>query len=63
MTKVETNYDYIYVMNGSGVDISGSPFTGAELAGLTKAVGGNTVRIRLTSDGSGNAWGFRATVH
>src|SRR5262249_29877798 len=57
----EPGYDYIYVMDGSGNNVAGSPFTGGSLAGRTVAVTGRTVRIRLTSDGSINGYGFRVT--
>jgi hypothetical protein len=61
LTKVESGYDYIYVMNGSGVNIAGSPFTGTTLAGATKNVVGSTVKIRLTSDASVVYYGFKVT--
>ena len=60
-TWVETDYDFVYVMDGNGNNISGSPFTGSSLAGQTKRVTGRTVRIRLTSDGSVTGYGFRVT--
>jgi pimeloyl-ACP methyl ester carboxylesterase len=60
-TQVESGYDYIYVMDGSGNNIAGSPFTGNSLAGQTKTVPGNTVKIRLTSDYSVVYFGFRIT--
>jgi hypothetical protein len=60
-TWVESDYDYIYVMTGAGAPISGSPFTGASLAGRTVRVQGATVRVRLTSDGSLTGYGFRIT--
>ncbi|RMG54966.1 MAG: hypothetical protein D6723_03830 [Acidobacteria bacterium] len=60
-TEVERGYDFIYVMDGSGTNIDGSPFTGTELAGQTKTIPGDTVKIRLTTDGSITYWGFRVT--
>lgn len=60
-TSVESNYDYIYVMDKNGVNISGSPFTGTTLANATKAVTGDTVKIRLKTDGSVTAYGFKVT--
>jgi len=60
-TQVESGWDYIYVMDSNGNNIAGSPFTGTALAGQTKTVLGNTVRIRLTSDGSVTYFGFRVT--
>jgi surface antigen/pimeloyl-ACP methyl ester carboxylesterase len=61
-TWVELNYDFIYVMDGNGTNIAGSPFTGTTLAGQTKSVPGNTVKIRLTSDVNITGWGFRVTA-
>jgi pimeloyl-ACP methyl ester carboxylesterase len=58
-TYVEEDYDYIYVMDGAGNNISGSPFTADLLAGRTVRVTGSTVRIRLTSDDSVNYFGFK----
>jgi PKD domain len=60
-TKVESDYDYIYVMDKNGTNIADSPFTASTLAGATKTVPGDTVKIRLTSDGSMNDWGFDVT--
>jgi hypothetical protein len=60
-TNVEPGYDYIYVMDGAGVQVPGSPFTGDALAGQTLTVPGSTVQIRLTSDSSGTGWGFSVT--
>ncbi len=61
-TKVETNYDYIYVQDKNGVNITGSPFTSTTLAGATKNVPGDTVKIRLTSDSSVVYYGFKVTA-
>lgn len=60
-TNVESSYDYIYVMDKNGTNISGSPFTSTALAGATKTVPGDTVKIRLTSDGSVTYWGYEVT--
>lgn len=60
-TSVEPNFDYIYVMDAAGTNIEGSPFTGTSLAGRTVRVRGSTVRVRLTSDASVTAYGFRVT--
>lgn len=56
--NVEPGFDYIYVMDKDGTNIDGSPFTGTALAGATKSVPGDTVRIRLTSDWSVTSFGF-----
>jgi len=57
-TFVESCCDRIYVMDGNGNQIPGSPFAGGTLAGQTVLVPGNTVVLRLTSDGSDTYWGF-----
>jgi hypothetical protein len=58
-TRVESGFDYIYVMDGNGNNISGSPFTGTILAGQTVTVPGAAVKIRLTSDSSLTFYGFK----
>lgn len=60
-TKVENTFDFIYVMDKNGVNISGSPFTNTTLAGATKNVVGDTVKIRLTTDSSVTFYGFKVT--
>src|SRR5262249_13977708 len=60
-TNVESGYDRIYVMDKSGKNITGSPFTGIALAGATLTVPGDTVTIRLTTDLSVVNWGFEVT--
>lgn len=53
--------DQLFITNGSGVNIAGSPFTGTTLGGQTVNVPGTTVRIRLVSDSRRQAWGFKVT--
>jgi len=60
-TKVENNYDKIYITDANGINITGSPFTYTALAGKTVFVPGNTVKIYITSDGSTNYYGYRVT--
>ncbi len=60
-TETESGWDFIYVMDGAGNQVSGSPFDGTDLASQTLNVPGSTVRIRLTTDGSVTRWGFRVT--
>jgi len=60
-TETESGYDYIYIYDGDDVQISGSPFEGTELASATKTVSGSKVKIRLTSDGSVQEYGFKVT--
>lgn len=50
-------WDILYVMDGDSVNIPGSPFTGADLAGATKTINGDTVKIRLVGP-DGGYWGF-----
>ena len=49
-TEVETNIDYIYV--------NGTTYTGKELANKTVHINGDTLTVRLVSDGSDGAYGF-----
>jgi hypothetical protein len=55
----EAGYDKLHILNGTGNEITGSPFNLGNLAGQTKLVIGDTVVLRLTSDGSVTGWGFR----
>ena len=58
-TKVESGYDFIYVMDGNGNQIG--KYTGTELSSATVYVPTATVKIRLTSDSGTNAYGFKVT--
>ncbi len=60
-TQVESGYDRIYVKDGNGNNIPGSPFTGSELSGKTVTMPGSKVIITLRSDGSVTGWGFKIT--
>jgi len=53
--------DWLYVTDSNGNPVSSSPFTGSGLAGQTLLVPGSAVSLRLVSNASGNAWGFRVT--
>ena len=55
-TFAESGYDYIYIYNGSGSQLG--KYSGDGLAGKTIQVTGNTVKIKLTSDGSAVKYGF-----
>ena len=46
--------DWIYVMDGVGKDIAGSPFKHRELAGQTVRVPGDTIKVRIHSTQAGN---------
>ena len=58
-TKTESNYDYIYIYDMEG-NLVGQ-YSGTQLSGKTVTVNGSYFMIRLTSDGSTNAYGFRVT--
>ena len=58
-TRVESNYDKIYIYDGN--DTLVGTYTGTALSGATITVPGDTVRIRLTSDGSYTYYGFSLT--
>ena len=58
-TEMEDGFDYLYIYDASGNQVG--KYTGTELAGQTITVPGDTVRIKLVSDGSGNAWGFKVS--
>ena len=58
-TSVESNYDFIYIYDGDDNQIG--KYTGTELAGAFVYVPAGTVKIRLTSDRSGNDYGFKVT--
>lgn len=51
----ESNYDYVYILDGSGNQIA--KYSGS-LANKVVAVPGDTVKIRLTSDSSVNKYGY-----
>ncbi len=55
-TEVESGYDYIYIYTGA--DVLVGTYTGTALAGKTVSVSGDTVKVRLTSDGSVQEWGY-----
>ena len=58
-TNMEDGFDYLYIYDASGNQVG--KYTGTELAGQTITVPGDTVRIKLVSDSSGNAWGFKVS--
>ncbi len=58
-TEVEEGFDYLCLYDGKGTQIG--KYTGTELAGQAVEVPGDTVRIKLISDDSGTAWGFKVT--
>ena len=56
-TITESGYDNIYIYDANDNQIG--KYSGTELAGQTIPVPGNTVKIRLTSDGSYTEYGYR----
>ncbi|MGN1166281.1 MAG: leucine-rich repeat protein, partial [Lachnospiraceae bacterium] len=58
-TNIEDGFDYLYIYDEEGTEIG--KYTGTELAGQTVNLTGNTVKIKLVSDSSGNEWGFKVT--
>ena len=58
-TEFEDYFDILFIYDGDGHEVGG--YTGRELAGVTILVPGNTVVLRLVTDGSRNEWGFKIT--
>ena len=58
-TAVEDGFDYIYIYTADNILVG--KYTGSELSGKTILVEGDTVRIKLVSDSSGNERGFKVT--
>lgn len=56
-TEMEDGFDYIYIYDVNDTEIG--KYTGSELAGKTISLEGDTVKIKLVSDASGNAYGFK----
>ena len=59
-TCMEDGFDFLYLYDANGTEIG--KYTGIELAGKTITIPGDTVRIKMASDDSGNEWGFKAQV-
>ena len=58
-TDIEDGFDYLYVFDGTGKQVG--KYTGTDLAGQTITIPGDTVKLKLVSDGSGNEWGFKVS--
>lgn len=56
-TATESGYDYIYIYDAHDNEIGS--YSGMELAGQTINIVGNSVKIRLVSDGSNTGFGYR----
>lgn len=59
-TYVEYYNDYIEIYDGKGVQIGN--YTGDNLTGQTLIIIGDTVQIKIISNGYGTAYGYRCTV-
>lgn len=58
-TETEATYDFIYIYDGNNNQVG--KYDGTNLSGATIVVPGNTVKIKLKSDGSQTRYGFRVT--
>ena len=56
-TEMEDGFDYLFVYDGNGKLVG--KYTGTELAGQSVVVPGDTVKIQLSTDDGGTAWGFK----
>ena len=58
-TDIEDGFDDLYAYDADGNQVG--KYTGTELAGKTITIPGDTVRLKLVSDDSGNEWGFKVS--
>ncbi|HKP38260.1 MAG TPA: hypothetical protein VJT71_15480, partial [Pyrinomonadaceae bacterium] len=58
-THFEDGFDFLHIVDSSGAELAGSPFTGDRLAGKTVFVRGNKVVLRLETDSAVSDWGFK----
>ena len=58
-TYLEEDFDFLLVYDGKGTLIG--EYTGDQLSSVTLEIPGDTVKIRMNSDDSGNEWGFKIT--
>ena len=58
-TEVEDEFDFLYIYDQDGKEAG--KYTGTQLAGQSITVNGNTVKVKLVSDGQGTAYGFYVT--
>lgn len=63
-TYFENSYDKLYIyVDDVLLQLDGRDYaTGGSLAGKTIKISGHTVKLRLTSDGSVNKYGFKCTI-
>ncbi|HBH94888.1 MAG TPA: hypothetical protein DDX91_03995 [Ruminococcaceae bacterium] len=57
-TLFEEPYDYLVIIDSQGRE---TRYTGTELSGKTVTVEGDSVKLKLVSDGTGVEYGFRVT--
>ncbi|MDE7479486.1 MAG: leucine-rich repeat protein, partial [Lachnospiraceae bacterium] len=58
-TAIDEYGDFIYIYDGEGKEIKKA--TGTELAGQTIRITGDTVKIKLVSNGAVTSWGFKVS--
>ena len=58
-TNVDEGFDYLYIYDRSDKEIKKA--TGTELANKSIQINGDTVKIKLVSDGAVTAWGFKVS--
>ena len=56
-TYMEDGFDFLHIYDANG-ELVGT-YTGAELAGVTLELEGNSIRIRMEADDSSGEWGFK----
>ena len=59
-TEVEEDFDFIYVYDGNDNELG--KYTGKELSNMTVSAPGSVIKIRLTSDEEGTAYGFSVVL-
>lgn len=59
LTETEAHYDHLYIVDVRGKQIDGNPFSGKALSGSRIVVPGDTVSIRLCSDGLNEYYGYK----
>ena len=60
-SQLEHVYDLLHITDANGRPVQGSPFSGDNLAGIIVAIAGDTVILRLETDGVFSEWGFAVT--
>lgn len=57
-TRFENNYDRLYIMDADGNTVGDDYYSGTSLAGAYFKVEGDTVQLKMTTDGSVTYYGF-----